>query len=90
MPWSDFYDNVLSETLNGLYKAELVHSQRMRGTMEAVELATVGGVRWWNTACLHEALIYRTPVEDEAAYTCGQVFALHASSLRKGPRGVSS
>ena len=52
----DSYDNALAETVNGLYKAELIHSKRVWESTEAVELATMGWVHWWNTQRLHEAL----------------------------------
>jgi len=65
----DSYDNALAETVNGLYKAELIHAKRIWESVEAVELATMGWVHWWNTSRLHEALGYRTPAEVEAAYT---------------------
>ena len=75
----DSYDNALAETVNGLYKAELIHSKRVWESVEAVELATMGWVRWWNTTRLHEALDYRTPTEVEAAYTHHQDSAPVAS-----------
>lgn len=76
----DSYDNALAETVNGLYKAELIHSKRVWESVEAVELATMGWVHWWNTARLHEALDYRTPAEVEAAaYTHDQDSAPVAS-----------
>jgi len=65
----DSYDNALAETVNGLFKAELIHSQRIWESTQAVEIATMGWVHWWNTERLHEALGYRTPVEVEASYT---------------------
>ena len=49
------------KTVNGLYKAELIHSKRVWESTEAVELATMGWVHWWNTQRLHEALGYRPP-----------------------------
>ena len=75
----DSYDNALAETVNGLYKAELIHAKRIWESVEAVELATMGWVHWWNTQRLHEALGYRTPVEVEAAYTHDQDSAPVAS-----------
>ncbi|MEY8815502.1 integrase core domain-containing protein [Micrococcus luteus] len=69
----------LAESLNGLYKAELIHSKRLWESLQAVELATMGWVHWWNTARLHEALGYRTPAEVEAAYTHDQDSAPVAS-----------
>lgn len=65
----DSYDNALAETVNGLFKAELIHSQRIWESTEAVEIATMGWVHWWNNDRLHEALGYRTPAEVEASYT---------------------
>ena len=75
----DSFDNALAESVNGLYKAELIHSKRLWESVQAVELATVGWVHWWNTSRLHEALGYRTPAEVEAAYTHDQDSAPVAS-----------
>ncbi len=44
---SDSYDNALAETINGLYKAEVIH-RRSWPTREAVELATLTWVDWFN------------------------------------------
>ena len=65
----DSYDNALAETVNGLYKAELIYSKRIWESVSEVELASIGWVHWWNTARLHEALGYRTPAAVEASYT---------------------
>ncbi|GAA4683028.1 hypothetical protein GCM10023197_44630 [Gordonia humi] len=65
----DSYDNALVETVNGLYKAELIYSKRIWESVSEVELATMGWVHWWNTSRLHEALGYRTPANVEATYT---------------------
>ena len=65
----DSYDNARAETVNGLYKAELIYSKRIWESVSEVELATMGWVHWWNTARLHEALGYRTPASVEGAYT---------------------
>lgn len=64
----DSYDNALAETVNGLYKAELIRRRGPWRTIEEVELATLEYVWWWNNERLHEALEYRTPVEVRAAY----------------------
>lgn len=61
----DSYDNALAETVNGLYKTELIHSKHLWESIKAVELATMEWVHWWNTARLH----YHTPTEVEVAYT---------------------
>ena len=44
----DSYDNALAETINGLYKAELIHHRAPWKTCEAVELATLEWVAWFN------------------------------------------
>lgn len=65
----DSYDNALAETVNGLYKTELIYSKRIWESVSEVELATMGWVHWWNTSRLHEARDYRTPAAVEASYT---------------------
>lgn len=64
----DSYDNALAETVNGLYKAELIHARPAWPSVTEVEFETMRWVHWWNTQRLHEALEYRTPVETETAY----------------------
>jgi len=64
----DSYDNALAETVNGLYKAELIHAQGPWTSAGEVELATLWWVHWWNTKRLHEALDYATPQEVETEY----------------------
>ena len=58
--------------MNGLYKAELIHSKRIWESVEAVELATMGWVHWWNTTRLRGGSATGTPAEVEAAYTHDQ------------------
>jgi putative transposase len=66
----DSYDNALAETVNGLYKAELIRGpgQGPWRTIEEVELATLGWVHWHNTERLHGYLGDVPPAEFEAAY----------------------
>lgn len=63
----DSYDNALAETLNGLYKAEVIHRQSWQNR-EAVEWATLAWVDWFNHRRLLEPIGYIPPVEAEAAY----------------------
>jgi putative transposase len=64
----DSYDNALAETVNGLYKAELIHRRGPWKTKAAVELATLEWVAWFNARRLHGALGYIPPAEAEANY----------------------
>jgi len=64
----DSYDNALAETVNGLYKAELIRRQGPWRSVEQVELATARWVDFWNTRRLHEACGYLPPAEFETAY----------------------
>ena len=64
----DSYDNALAETINGLYKAELIHRRAPWKTRESVELATLEWVAWFNQHRLMEPLGYIPPAEAEANY----------------------
>jgi transposase InsO family protein len=64
----DSYDNALAETINGLYKAELIHRCAPWKTKAAVELATLEWVSWFNHQRLLEPIGYIPPVEAEASY----------------------
>jgi len=64
----DSYDNALAETINGLYKTELIHKRAPWKSREAVELATLEWVSWFNHHRLLESIGYVTPAEYEANY----------------------
>lgn len=64
----DSYDNALAETVNGLYKAELIRRQGPWRTADQVELATAAWVEWWNQRRLHSACGHMPPAEYEAMY----------------------
>ena len=64
----DSYDNALAETINGLYKAELIHRRAPWKTRDAVELATLNWVHWFNHDRLMESLGYIPPAEAEANF----------------------
>jgi len=64
----DSYDNALAETINGLYKAELIHRRGPWRTRESVELATLEWVSWFNHQRLMGPLGYIPPAEAEANY----------------------
>ena len=64
----DSYDNALAETINGLYKAELIHRRGPWRSFEAVEFATLEWVDWFNNRRLLEPIGNIPPAEAEAAY----------------------
>jgi len=64
----DSFDNALAETVNGLYKTELIRAQGPWRTADQVELATAAWVAWWNEQRLHSACGDIPPAEFEAAY----------------------
>lgn len=64
----DSYDNALAETINGLYKTELIHRRAPWKTREAVELATLEWVSWFNHHRLLAPIGYIPPAEAEANY----------------------
>jgi len=64
----DSYDNALAESVNGLYKTELIRAKGPWRTADAVELATAAWVAWWNAERLHGACGDVPPAEYEAAY----------------------
>jgi transposase InsO family protein len=64
----DSYDNALAETINGLYKAEVIHRKGPWRSAEAVELATLDWVDWFNHHRLLEPIGNVPPAEAEATY----------------------
>ena len=64
----DSYDNALAETINGLFKAEVIHRRGPWRGMEAVEFATLEWVDWFNNQRLLEPIGNIPPAEAEARY----------------------
>jgi putative transposase len=64
----DSYDNALAETINGLYKAEVIHRRGPWRSLEAVEYSTLEWVDWFNNRRLLEPIGHVPPAEAEAAY----------------------
>ena len=52
----DSYDNSLAETINGLYKAEMIHRRGPWRSFEAVEFAMLEWVEWFNNQLLLEPI----------------------------------
>jgi len=63
----DSFDNAMAETINGLYKAEVIHRQSWKSHAE-VELATLAWVDWFNNHRLLGPIGFMPPAEAEALY----------------------
>ena len=64
----DSYDNALAETINGLYKAEVIHRRGPWRSVDEVEYATLEWVDWFNNRRLLEPIDNVPPAEYELAY----------------------
>jgi putative transposase len=64
----DSYDNALAETINGLFKTEVIRRRGPWRNMEAVEFATLEWVDWYNNRRLLEPIGNIPPAEAEARY----------------------
>ena len=64
----DSYDNALAETINGLYKTEVIHRRGPWRSYEAVEFATLEWVDWFNNRRLLEPIDNMPPAEAEERY----------------------
>ena len=64
----DSYDNALAETINGLYKTEVIRRRGPWRNIEAVEFATLEWVDWFNNRRLLEPIGNIPPAEAEANY----------------------
>src|SRR6185369_7581130 len=64
----DSYDNALAETINGLFKAEVIHRRGPWRSAEAVEFASLEWVDWFNNRRLLEPIGNIPPAEAEARY----------------------
>ncbi len=68
----DSYDNALAESINGLYKAEVIHRRGPWWSLEAVEFATLEWVDWFNNRRLLEPIGNIPPAEAEALFHTAQ------------------
>jgi putative transposase len=64
----DSYDNALAETINGLYKTEVIRRRGPWRSLEAVEFATLEWVDWYNNRRLLEPIGNIPPAEAEANF----------------------
>jgi putative transposase len=74
----DSYDNALAETINGLYKTEVIRRSGPWRNVDDVEYATLVWVDWFNNRRLLEPIGYVPPAEFEAAYYQQQSQAMAA------------
>jgi transposase InsO family protein len=77
----DSYDNALAESVIGLYKTEVIRRRGPWRSIEAVELATLEWVHWFNHRRILEPIGYLTPAEYEAAYYAGQQSAVREPAV---------
>jgi len=75
----DSYDNALAETINGLYKTELIRRKGPWSNLEEVEYATLHWVNWYNTKRLMEPLGWVPPIEYEKMFYESQAAMLKAA-----------
>jgi putative transposase len=68
----DAYDNAMAETINGLYKTEVIRRRGPWRSLEDVEFATLEWVHWFNNKRLLEPIGWTTPAEYEKAYYLSQ------------------
>ncbi|WP_157942490.1 integrase core domain-containing protein, partial [Escherichia sp. MOD1-EC6154] len=68
----------MAESINGLYKAEVIHRKSWKNRTE-VELATLTWVDWYNNRRLLERLGHIPPAEAEKAYRSGELILTHFS-----------
>ena len=64
----DSYDNALAETINGLYKTELIRQQGPWKNLDQVEIATLRWVDWFNNRRLLQSIGDVPPAEKESMY----------------------
>lgn len=74
----DSYDNALAETINGLYKTEVIRKRGPWRNVDAVEYATLEWVDWFNNRRLLEPIGDIPPAEYEAMYYQEQAQAMAA------------
>jgi putative transposase len=77
----DSYDNALAETINGLFKTEVIHRRGPWRNADQVEYATLEWVDWFNNRRLLEPLGYVPPAEFEQAFFSSQSTPAMAAGL---------
>jgi putative transposase len=78
----DSYDNALAETVIGLYKTEVINRRGPWRSLEAVELATLEWVDWFNNRRLLEPIGHIHPTEYEEVYYQSQEAPVMVAGLK--------
>jgi transposase InsO family protein len=76
----DSYDNAMAESLNGTFKAELVHLHGPWRSRAQLELAIIEWIHWYNTVRLHGEIGDIPPAEKEAHWYRHQTPAITAGT----------
>lgn len=87
----DSYDNALAETINGLYKTEVIRKRDPWKTLEEVEYATLEWVDWFNNRRLLEPIGNIPPAEYEELYydeSEGSAMGLDSNKMVSGIPGT--
>ncbi len=77
----DSYDNALAETINGLYKAEVIHRKGPWKSLDQVEFETLDWVDWFNNERLLEPIGNIPPSEFEMQYNQRQEVPAEVAGL---------
>lgn len=78
----DSYDNALAESVNALYKKEMVCQRDSWGSVEEVRSGTAGWVSWYNNERLHSWCAYVRPAEFEQAFLDGRIRVLKYGRIK--------
>jgi transposase InsO family protein len=82
----DSYDNALAETINGLFKTEIIWPNGPWRNLEDVEFATLEWVDWFNNKRLLGPIGDVPPVEFEQMYCAMQESLTMEAGLRQNSR----
>jgi len=82
----DSHDNALAETINGLFKTEVIRPRGLWGSLEAVGFATLERVDWFDTRRLLDPIGNIPPAEAEAA--CRQQIDMQQQAAQPEPESL--
>lgn len=73
----DSYDNAMAETINGLYKAQVIQRRVPWRTEQSVEMVTLEGVSWFNPPGLLDPIDHLTPTRAETLLSASHQSGRH-------------